>query len=77
MDTIFGWFGLVILLLNYLLVIKTTKWFFHIGLLGSLFYIIHAMIVVDYSVGLINVFMSIISIIKLIQNKINIKPNNI
>ena len=68
MNTIYGWIGLGILLFDYLLLLrKEHKYFFHIGAIACLFYFIHAIILVDYSIMVINLFLCIVSIIKAVK----------
>lgn len=69
MNTIWGWLGLFTLILNYTILLKTHKYFFYIGIVGSLFYIIHSIITLDYSVLLVNLFLSVIGLIKIKQNQ--------
>jgi len=69
MNTIFGWLGLIVIIINYLLVLKINKWFFHIGVVASVLYIIHAIITNDLTVGLVNAFMIVVCLIKILRNQ--------
>jgi len=69
MNTLYGWIGLVILLFNYLLVIKTNKYFFQVGVLSCVAYIIHSILTQDDSILFVNIFLLIINLIKIKQNQ--------
>jgi membrane-bound ClpP family serine protease len=63
MVTIFGIIGMVTLVLGYLMLLTPyKKYYFHIGVISCMLYIIHGVVINDYTIWSVNIFMSIILI---------------
>lgn len=65
---IFGILGLLTIILNYgLLLTKHKNYFFPVGLLACIFWIIHGWIINDFTVYGVNIFMLIVTYIQIKQ----------
>jgi len=68
-----GYIGLVLLLFSYVLLItKWQRWFIPIDIIASSILTIHAVIIKDIPFIIVNGFIAIVLVIKLIKKELNV-----